>query len=721
MRKIYSYQGAYAKKKSSLHRNSSEQFQNFNDKPEKYTRPRRLREASEAKSLWLIAFFPLMFLYDELLLRIALGESVFKYFFYVFFFSLSAGFLFYSLCHLLKKTRAIRIASISVIAFFTLLFLVEFFCKQFFTFFMGISVMFQSAGEMMRSYFGTAVNLVLKSFHIVVLYFIPLVVYCIVFKEPVSHRIPPLISKLAPAALCVICYGIAIIGVLCSSSGIVTSREYYTSEFNITESSMRFGLITGFRLDAQYLIFGTPKAKMPEIDSSTLLPVDDPDDPEQGSESIVPVEYGDNIMDIDFNSLIANTTDETLLSMHKYFASQPATKQNEYTGLFKGKNLIVITAEAFSHYVIDPQRTPTLYRMATKGINFTNYYQPAWGVSTSDGEYSHLLGLVPKAGVNSMKASAENNLYFTLGNQLTRLGYLSLAYHNNSNTYYGRNLTHPNLGYSKFIAIGSGLEGLDKVWPRSDLQMMQHTISDYINSTQPFNIYYMTVSGHAEYNFSGNMMAYRNKDAVADLPYSEPCKAYLACNLELEYAMEYLIGQLEAAGKADDTVIVLTADHYPYGLETESADKTEKYRYINELAGHTIDTNFELHKNALIIWSGCLEDQDPIVVDEPCYSLDILPTVSNLFGLEYDSRLLSGRDVFSDAAPLVLFRNYSWITDKGSYNASTHEFVAAQGVSFASEDEQNAYIKNISNIVKNKVSYAKYILEEDYYDILFGN
>ena len=722
MRKMYSYQGAYSKKQAAPHNSKANKHGGYGYKPPRQSRSRRPREASEAKSLWMIAFFPLTFLYYELLLRIALGEPMFKYFFYVLFFSLSAGFLFYSLCNLFKSRKAIRIASISVLTFFTLLFLIEFFCKQFFTFFMGLSVMFQSAGEMMRSYFGVAVNLVLKSFHIVLLYFVPLVIYCLVFKEPVSRRIPPFFSKLVPACLCVLCYGIAIIGVLCSSAGIVTSREYYTSEFNITESSMRFGLVTGFRLDAQYLVFGTPKAKVPEIEPSQLLPVDDPENSSSIiSSEVKPVEYDYNIMDIDFDSLIANTSNETLLSMHKYFASQPGTKQNEYTGMFKGKNLIVITAEAFSHYVIDPVRTPTLYRLATKGIHFTNYYQPAWGVSTSDGEYSHLLGLVPKAGLNSMKASAENNLYFTLGNQTSRLGYLTLAYHNNSNTYYGRNLTHPNLGYSKFIAMGSGLEGIEKVWPRSDLQLMQNSVQDYINSDQPFSIYYMTVSGHAEYTWAGNMMAYRNKDTVADLPLSEPCQAYLACNMELEYAMKYLVEQLEAAGKADDTVIVLTADHYPYGLETESSDKTEKYKYINELAGHTIDTNAELHKNALIIWSGCLEDQEPIEVTDPCYSLDILPTVSNLFGLEYDSRLLVGRDVFSDAAPLVLFRNYSCITDKGYYNASTHEFQVASGVSFASEEEQENYIKNISNIVKNKVTYSKYILEEDYYDLLFGN
>ena len=104
MRKIHSYQGAYSKsKKESAHtilptRHKSYAYHPTGEK----ANPRRPREASEAKSLWQIAFFPLAFLYYELLLRIALGEKVFSYFFYVLFFSLSAGFLFYSLCHLFK-------------------------------------------------------------------------------------------------------------------------------------------------------------------------------------------------------------------------------------------------------------------------------------------------------------------------------------------------------------------------------------------------------------------------------------------------------------------------------------------------------------------------------------------------------------------------------------------------------------------------------------------
>jgi phosphoglycerol transferase MdoB-like AlkP superfamily enzyme len=241
--------------------------------------------------------------------------------------------------------------------------------------------------------------------------------------------------------------------------------------------------------------------------------------------------------------------------------------------------------------------------------------------------------------------------------------------------------------------------------------MFQHTVDDLITQ-QPFNVYYLTVSGHPNYTFEGNMMAYKNREAVADLNYSDFVKAYLAANRELEYAMEYLMGRLEEAGIADDTVIVLTADHYPYGLEEGFDGVTQDY--ISELAGHTVEKNFELYKNTLIIWSGSMKT--PVVVDEPCYSLDILPTISNLFGWEYDSRLLVGRDVFSGSTPLVLFRNYSWITDKGCYNASTETFTPNPGVTVPDD-----YAQTVSSIVKSKVKYSKYILEKDYYGVLFGS
>jgi phosphoglycerol transferase MdoB-like AlkP superfamily enzyme len=105
----------------------------------------------------------------------------------------------------------------------------------------------------------------------------------------------------------------------------------------------------------------------------------------------------------------------------------------------------------------------------------------------------------------------------------------------------------------------------------------------------------------------------------------------------------------------------------------------------------------------------------PVTIDKPCSSLDILPTLSNLLGIEYDSRLLMGRDIFSNSEPLVTFLNKSFITDKGNYNAATKKFTPVDGAK-VEED----YVKKISAIVNSKFYYSAKILETDYYSkVLF--
>ena len=388
--------------------------------------------------------------------------------------------------------------------------------------------------------------------------------------------------------------------------------------------------------------------------------------------------------------------------------------ENEYTGIFEGKNVIFITAEAFSDEVISKELTPTLYRLATKGINFNNYYQPVWGGSTSTGEYSNLTGLIPAYGVASMKMTINNNMYYTIGNHLQRLSYFSRAYHPHAGSYYDRNLTHENLGYEKFIARGSGLEDyITARWPESDLEMMEATVDDYIDN-RPFSIYYMTVSGHTNYNWAGNAMSSKNREAVEDIDRPVPIKAYLAANLEFEYAMEYLVGRLEGAGIADDTVIVIGTDHYPFGLEKERSDNFNNA--LGDLYGYDYVKPWERDHNRLIIWSGCLENDDPIVVDDPVYSLDIVPTLLNLMGIPFDSRLYVGRDVFSDQMPLVIWANYNWMTDKACF-CSGYGVKAFEGYEDEVTDE---YIKSVSSAVANKFVFSKAVLDYNYYNTLFG-
>jgi len=418
-------------------------------------------------------------------------------------------------------------------------------------------------------------------------------------------------------------------------------------------------------------------------------------------------------LDYDFTDLL-NSSDSEVKQLTQYITSLEASRKNEYTGLFKGKNLIVITAEAFCAEAIDETLTPTLYRLANQGIQFTDYYQQA-SAGTTGGEYQILFGLLPTRGGQSFKQTADHTNYFTLGSQLNRLGYNGWAFHNHTYTYYSRNLTHNNLGYSHgFMGMGNGMEKYVKnLWPESDYEMFKNTVPMYILS-QPFNVYYMTVSGHGSYDYATNAMVRKHWSEVKNLSqYTDPVKGYYACTLDLEAGLASLVEQLEAANIADETVIVLTSDHFPYGLDNDAG--LGNMPYLSELYGYNVKTPFQRDHNRLIIWSGCLEDNDPIVVNSPISSLDILPTLSNLFGTEWDSRLFPGRDVFSDAMPLVFNITYDWKTELGTYDATTKTFTPVS----SDVTIPDGYVDSIRTIVRNKINLCKLMLSTDYFSYLY--
>ncbi|MDD7389863.1 MAG: LTA synthase family protein [Lachnospiraceae bacterium] len=511
----------------------------------------------------------------------------------------------------------------------------------------------------------------------------------------------------------------------------------YREGYQFDLSARTFGLLTTIRMEAVNGITGEKDtAEFVVVDSrqmdgkekaSTAQMDENGDGSAQTDENSgsaaeadpqVPV-YGRNEMEIDFNGLASAESDTALKNLSVYLASQQGTLQNEYTGLFKGKNLILICAEAFSPYAVNEELMPTLYRLIHNGFYFSDYYQPAWGGSTSTGEFSELMGMIPAEGVKSIRRTEGHNLYLTIGNQLSRLGYFSEAYHNNSYTYYGRNKTHTNFGYSSFLGMGNGMEeGVENCWPQSDLEMMDFTVPRYIDK-QPFSVYYMTVSGHCGYSQTGNAMSRKNWEAVSRLNFSDTVKAYYASQLELEYGMRSLVSRLEKAGILEDTVICMTSDHYPYGLEAGDTWGNSR-NYLPELYGceESELNKFTRDRNGLIIWSGCLETYLKHMakeISEPVYSLDILPTLSNLFGVEYDSRLLVGRDVFSDAFPLVIWPDYSWKTDQAVYDAAGGRVTAEAGAQVSEE-----YVQNVKDLVKNKFNLSKVTLNYDYWDKVFG-
>ncbi len=695
--------------------------------PFEFTKPRHQVKIKNLRHIIFILIFPLVLFYYELIFKLVTGTALTATGVLLALMSSTFfGIAVYLLSSLPINKIACRIIACVLLFLPSLLFLTQYFVFKQFNIFYDITTMTSGAKDALTFYNKEAIALIASPDGVLLLlaYFLPTVLLA-----SFSHRLFPEPRSTAPARLfsssaALIALDAAII--ITVSNPFLLSKA--TEEYSYQSAAEDFGLLPGMVLDLKNIIFPEESEFVPIVDELIPPPeikteeaescpaeTGESDTSEGETDAPVidePIVYGKNELEIDFDAL-NSTANAKQAALNNYVASLTASDKNKYTGLFEGKNLIFITAEAFSSAVIDEELTPTLYRLATRGINFTDYYQQA-GAGTTGGEYQNIFGMLPMQSGGSFKQTQYTYNYLTIASQLDRLGYYGKAYHNNTYTYYDRHLTHVNLGYSDgYMGMGNGMEEyVSSNWPQSDYEMISGTLPTYIDKDK-FNIYYMSVSGHGTYSQSSNSMSRKHYDRVAHLPYSEEVKCYLAANLDLEDALAYLVAELEAHGIADDTVIVVAADHFPYGLPSDALTGKD---CLSELYGYTVGNVFDRDSSTLIIWSGCLEDDEPIVVDTPTSSLDILPTLSNLFGCEFDSRFMVGRDVFSNASALVFYSNYSFKTEYGTYLSTTGEFI------LASENIviPDGYVDRVKAIIRNKIKYCTDVPTTDYFRHVFG-
>ncbi len=722
-------------------------------------------QKKKRKKIRLAAFLSLSCFYTEIVFKLSVetlhtGSS----FIFLALFSLCAGLAVSGIISLLPK-RAVQILAPFYLGFLALVFIVEFLVYRQFKVAYDINTILNAATDALGG-FGADIRRLIFCFdgisHIL-LFLLPLILW-FVLREKITGQLPqkgiwqrrtgrtvyyPLALLTGGAA----CYGAALFLILCCG----LHKDIYTNQYNFESAVMQFGLGEGLCLDIRNLalsktsahVFESTEGEFVQGTAGTSLE-DTPGNSKeetgsngktvvqakeaasaqeiiirqegasaqrektaQEDEAVTPVVYGQSVASFDFAALAA--AGGSCADIDAYVSALTPSSQNAYTGSFAGKNLILICAEAFSGFLIDPELTPALYRLSTNGINFNDYYQQSIA-GTTGGEYQLLFGLIPTSGGSSIKEITQNGTHTNMGALLNDKGYFGMAFHNSDYTYYDRHKTHIKLGYSGgYMGVGNGLEELiSPEWPASDLELMQETLPMYIDK-QPFNVYYMTVSGHSVYAFGNNAMSRENKDAVdawcakKKLSYTEPVRAYIAANLELEKAVAYLVETLEEKGIADDTVICIAPDHFPYGLDSDAS--LGNMPYLSELYGYPVNTYEERDRSRAIIWCGALEDHEPIVVDTPASSIDILPTLCNLFGVEWDSRLYVGRDVLSDALPLVFFGNYDWKTDLGHYSTTGNIFTPTDENAVIPED----YVKQISSVVRNRMTFSKSVLSHDYY------
>ncbi len=680
-------------------------------------------------------FFPVFVLYLEGILHISAGMTM-EFLPVWGLFSLAAGGVMTVLTMpFSKKVNSILAKTLAFAV--SLLYGAELIAKRILANFYPFSALGVAAENRLTDYWNVIWPTLLRSLPVILTILLPAILLCALGSRVLGFdRVDIRWTALAAAAVLLL----QVLGLLTLRlpwKGDLTPAQLYKTDDSLDDQVEQLGLLTMLRRDlvhqvvpAKHILsenFETPPSP-PAIPTAVQTPAATPSAAASEGEaapspSPTPtVDTSPNVMDVDLTALAETAPNEDVRWLAQYFASKTPTNKNAYTGMFQGYNVIFLTLEGFSGYAISEELTPTLYKLTHEGFVFENFYSALHFTSTSGGECQNLLGLYPKNGNPiTMRRTGVlgTNCYFSLAQQLGRLGYTNLGYHANSDMY-GRLASHTNLGYD-WRQEGSGLElerdGYGNArWPQRDQYLVEATVDDYLHGDTPFNVYYLTISGHMPY--SNHWIVHQYRDLIDALPYSDVTKNYVATCIEVDRALETLITKLDRAGKLDSTVIVAAPDHVPYfnvDVLEELAGKefgpSEALESLNER-----DMDMDVYRNSLILWSASMEE--PVYVDKVCCQVDILPTLSNLLGLEYDSRMLSGSDILSDSEGQVIFCSRNWLTDRGFYNRYTQTFTPAEGVEMT-EEETSAYVSQIKDQVNNKLGCTQLILENDFYNHLF--
>lgn len=548
-------------------------------------------------------------------------------------------------------------------------------------------------GGQVATFYDSIIEHIMSNGYIVLCLFIPLVILLFMSKK-YSYKRPKILLGLL----------FIVVSVIFASSSIAyksyennSAFKLLTNKNDVMESTNTIGLFSTVCLDIFKNLTNFEEKIEFLIEDNEVVDIKDDDKKEY------------NVTNIDFDKLISETSDESVKSLHTYFSKQTPTNKNKMTGVFKDKNLIFITAEAFYPIAVDKELTPTLYKLVNEGIKFNNFYQPIYNCSTSDGEFVNLLSLLPGISTCSMDETHDVYLPYTIGNIFKKNGYDTYAFHGWTFNYYKRDKTYPNLGFDKYYGFDRyhvnyqyPLEGIKDQWPTSDIEVVNSSYPIFSQSNK-YVAYYMSISGHLQYSWGGNAISNKNKDLVKDMNANDTIKAYMAANIEFDRSLEILLKDLEEQGTLKDTVIVISPDHYPYGLTNND---------IKSYVDFVEDEAFDIFRNNLVIYNSELKG---IEVDKNVGSIDILPTLLNMFDIKYDSRLLMGHDIFSSASDLVIYNNKSWISDKGRYDYMKKKFYPFNGV-----EVDQAYIDKMNNIVGTKFQVSKTILQKNYYKIVLG-
>ena len=467
---------------------------------------------------------------------------------------------------------------------------------------------------------------------------------------------------------------------------IVANKELFNNPSlpNITVS--QFGILGYEVIDIKALIFGSSSAEREFTKQEEEV-----------------TDYSRVIDDTAWISLNEEETDKDYRLLNNYYLSKSITPKNEYTGLLEGKNLIVIMIESGSNVLLNyPEYFPNIAKLYNEGWAWDNAFSPRNTCATGNNEMSTLTSLYSINNSCTANLYRDNTYYNALFNLFNYKGYKTSSYHDYTEYYYYRSIIHPNMGSGRYYNVydlGIKLGTENKPWP-NDVELIEKAVPYFINEDK-FMVWMTTVSSHMSYNIS-SVTGDLYLDLFADEDWSMPIKRYMSKLKIVDNAIGELISELEAAGKLDDTVITLFADHYPYAFGADEFQEITKY---------DVSGNGDVDRTPFIIYNPSLT---PTKFDEYTSFINILPTLANLFNLDYDPRLYAGHDLFdSDYPNIVIFADGSWRSDIAYYDASTSKLNYLGDETYTDEE-----IIAINTKVKDDIDMSNLAIKKNYMEYL---
>ena len=460
----------------------------------------------------------------------------------------------------------------------------------------------------------------------------------------------------------------------------------------------------------------------------------------QWNRSSIVMEFG--IYIYQFNDVVSSvrTTvnemfgyDEAYKTFREYYEVEVEQKDNKYTNLFKGKNVIAIHAESIQGFTMNlkfngEELTPNINKLASEGIYFSNFYAQESVGNSSDSEFTLLSSLLPSSSGTVFMNYFDRD-YETILKLLKEKDYYTFSMHGNKGDAWNRNVTHKYLGYDEFYyytkdyeideTIGLGLS--DKSFFRQSVDIIKDIDETYDNwyGTLIMLTNHTPFSDIERFDY---LVDYKtgeiNQETGEEIinPWLEGTKMgnYLKSVHYADEAIGELITMLEDEDLLDDTIIVLYGDHDCKLKQSEFRKlyDSEYYESVlidkNNTVGIIDDFTYEINREVpFIIWSPKTKNTKyNTEVEEVMGMIDIMPTLSNMLGVKPKYAL--GNDMFSIDENVVVFPDGNWITNKLYYNSSKGTFRQLDletSIDMEYINKYNEYAENLINVSNGIITY----------------